>query len=59
MKRRSAVSTAAERSTKFWAAWRPMVLSTVLMLSNLYAGEIKEVGAKVTLGQKDNCFHLD
>lgn len=56
MKRRqSTVSTAAERSTKLWAAWRP----TDLTLSNLYAGEIKEVGAKVTLGQKDKCFHLD
>lgn len=28
-------------------------------LNNLYAGEIKEVGAKVTLGQKNNCFYLD
>lgn len=29
------------------------------MLSNLYAGEIKEVEAKVTMGQKNNCFYLD
>lgn len=45
MKRRqSTVSTAVERSTKFWAAWCAPVLA-VCRLSNLYAGRKQRSGS--------------